>query len=434
MYRTDADLPAAVAEPAESGAAETIVRPIAPPVPDAPPSAAGRPLRVAIVHEWLVNIAGSEKVVAELLGIWPQADLFAVVDFLSPAERAVLGGRHARTTFIQRLPGARRHYKAFLPLMPLAIEQLDLGGYDLVVSSNHAVAKGVITSPDQLHVSYVHSPMRYAWDLQHEYLRESGLARGPRGWAVRCLLHRLRQWDHRAAAGVDFFVANSRYIARRIEKAYRRDATVIHPPVDVAAFAPGAAHDAHGADDERGADDSFYLAAGRLVPYKRVAAIVEAFAAMPARRLVVIGDGPELGRLRALATPNVRLLGYQPFDVLRDHMQRARAFVFAAEEDFGIAPVEAQACGTPVIAYGRGGALDSVRGLGRARPTGMFFHERSPAAIRAAIEAFETLPVPIAPADCRAQAERFSAERFRARFAAFVEDCHAERVRAHREM
>lgn len=368
------------------------------------------PRRVAVVHEWLSSYAGSEKVLEQILQIYPEADLFAVVDFLGADQRAFVQGRQARTSFIQRLPLARKRFRAYLPLMPMAVEQLDLSGYDLVISSHHAVAKGVITGPDQLHVCYIHSPMRYAWDMQHQYLRESGLARGLKGAVTRVMLHYLRQWDARTAAGVDVFIANSAFIARRVRKVYRREAQVLHPPVDVARFAL------------RPDKDDFYLAASRLVPYKQMPLIAEAFARMPDRRLVVIGDGPDLARLRAAAGPNVTVLGYQSDAVLVDHMQRARALVFAAEEDFGITPVEAQACGTPVIAYGRGGSLETVRGEGPpAQRTGLFFAEQSAEAIVAAVRAFEALPQPPTPEACRRHAEAFAPEHFRRAFRAQVE-------------
>ncbi|NRT54462.1 polysaccharide biosynthesis tyrosine autokinase [Sphaerotilus uruguayifluvii] len=373
-------------------------------------SALPRPERVAIVHEWLVNHAGSEKVVEQLLKIYPQADLYSVVDFLGPGERGFLGGRVARTTFIQRLPGARKRFRHYLPLMPLAVEQHDLSGYDLIVSSSHAVAKGVLTGPDQLHVCYIHSPIRYAWDMQHQYLRESGMEGGMKGAFARAMLHYMRLWDSRTAAGVDRFVANSAFIGRRVRKVYRREAGVVHPPVDVARFAL------------RADKEDFYLTASRMVPYKRMPMIVEAFARMPQRRLVVIGDGPDMDKVRAAAGPNVTVLGFKDDATLVDHMQRARAFVFAAEEDFGITPVEAQACGTPVIAYGRGGSLETVRGRGDpARRTGVFFDAQTPEALIAAVEAFEALPEPIAPETCRRHAEDFAPERFRERFAAEVE-------------
>lgn len=371
-------------------------------------------MKIAIVHEWLVNIAGSEKVVAELLKIWPDADLFAVVDFLSPKEREKIAGKVATTTFIQRLPGAKKRYQTYLPLMPIAIEQLDLSAYDLIVSSSHAVAKGVLTGPDQIHVSYVHSPIRYAWDFQHQYLREAGMVKGLKSSLARIILHYMRLWDQRSAPGVDFFVANSGFIGRRILKAYRRPSTVIYPPVDT--------HEFHLHEQK----EEFYLTASRMVPYKKIPLIVEAFAGMPDKRLVVIGDGPEFDKAKAVAGPNVTLMGYQSFEVLRSHMQRAKAFVFAAEEDFGIAPVEAQACGTPVIAYGKGGALETVKGLDSDRPSGVFYREQSTAAIRAAVEQFESQAHRFTPAACRENAETFSAERFRTQFKAFVDTCIAD--------
>jgi len=365
-------------------------------------------LRIAIVHEWLVEYAGSERVVEQILQIFPHADLFAVVDFLPPESRAFLGDRPVRTTFIQNLPLARSKYRSYLPLMPLAIEQLDLSSYDLVISSSHAVAKGVITGPDQLHISYVHTPMRYAWELQHQYLRESGLETGMRSALARWLLHRLRMWDCLSAQRVDVFVANSDFIRRRVEKVYRREADVIYPPVAVGDFPMG---------QSKG---NFYLTASRLVPYKNVAAIVAAFRELPDRKLVVIGDGPEIGRVRQQAGPNVTLLGRVSTDVLRDYMQRARAFIFAAEEDFGITPVEAQLCGTPVIAYGRGGTRETIRGLDHAVPTGVFFFHQTAKSIVAGLQEFEANHERILESACRENALRFADERFRAEFLFYV--------------
>ncbi|SDF96038.1 glycosyltransferase family 4 protein [Paraburkholderia phenazinium] len=357
--------------------------------------------RVAVVHDWLTTYAGSEKVLAQILQIWPDADLFTVVDFLTDEDRDKLLGKRATTSFIQRLPRARTAYRTYLPLMPLAIEQLDVSGYDLVISSSHAVAKGILTGPDQLHVSYVHSPIRYAWDLQHRYLSESRLTSGLKGGIARVLLHYIRIWDQRTAHGVDAFIANSSFIARRIRKAYGYDATVVYPPVDIRSFA------LHTQKED------FYLTASRMVPYKRVPLIVEAFANMPERRLVVIGDGPDFERVKAVATPNVTLLGYQSDIELIDYMQRAKAFVFAAEEDFGITPVEAQACGTPVIAYGRGGSLETVVGSDDARTrTGLFFAQQSVADVIDAVARFEAMGA-FDPLVCRANALRFTAERFR---------------------
>lgn len=364
-------------------------------------------MKVAIVHDWLVTYAGAERVLEQMLRCYPSADLYSLIDFVPQEERAFLGGRQVRTSFLQRLPGVRRHYRSFLPVMPLAIEQFDLSGYDLVLSSSYAVAKGVLTGPDQLHVCMCYSPMRYAWDLQHQYLRETGLV-GIRGIPARWLLHRIRMWDYRTASGVDDFIAISQFIARRIWKVYRRESTVIYPPVDVENFTP------------EGPRQDFYLTASRMVPYKRIDLIVDAFAAIPDRRLIVIGDGPEARRIRAKAGPNTSFLGHQPFDVLRDHLRRARAFVFAAEEDFGIVPLEAQACGTPVISYGRGGAVETIRDLSDPKPTGVLFESQTATALNDAITRFEALTHRISEADCRANAERFSTVRFRTELEAFV--------------
>jgi glycosyltransferase involved in cell wall biosynthesis len=366
-------------------------------------------MKTAIVHDWLVTYAGAERVLEQMLAVYPEADLYSLIDFVPEAERGFLGGRKVRTSFLQRLPGMRRRYRNSLPLMPLAIEQFDLSGYDLVLSSSYAVAKGVLTGPDQLHLCMCYSPMRYAWDLQHQYLRETGLDRGLKGALARWMLHRMRIWDQRTASSVDGFIAISRFIARRIWKVYRRESSVIYPPVDVEGFTP------------QGARENFYVTASRMVPYKRIDLIVDAFAAMPERELVVIGDGPEGKRIRAKSAPNVRFLGQQAFAELRDHLCRARAFVFAAEEDFGIAPLEAQACGTPVIAFGKGGVRETVLGLDDPHPTGVFFEQQTVASLVAALERFDREGHRITPDHCRANAARFSAERFRAELRAYVD-------------
>jgi glycosyltransferase involved in cell wall biosynthesis len=367
-------------------------------------------MKVAIVHDWLDTWGGSERVLAELLALFPQATLFALVDFLTPEDRARLDGRTVHTSFIQTLPWARTAFRRYLPLFPRAIERFDVSGFDLVISSSHAVAKGVRTGRGQLHICYCYTPMRYAWDLQEQYLRAVGLDRGLRGWVVRRLLARLRRWDRDASARVDHFVAISRHIARRIEQCYGRNSTVIHPPVAIGNAEPNM---------QRG---STYLTVSRLVPYKRVDVIVSAFRLLPDRNLVVVGDGPERARVEAATGPNVRLLGHLA-DMERDRwLATARAFLFAAEEDFGIAPVEAQARGTPVIALGRGGAVDTIRGLDNATPTGVLFFEQTPEAVAAAVRLFELNEHCITGAACRENAQRFSAERFRQEFVAFVDE------------
>lgn len=298
---------------------------------------------VGLVADWLVTYAGSEKVIAEFIKLFPQSDLYSVIDFLSDESRSRFMNKRAKTTFIQKLPKAKSNYQRYLPFMPLAIEQLDVSKHEIILSSSHAVAKGVLTGPDQLHISYVHSPIRYAWDLQHQYLREVGLDKGIKSYIARMLLHKIRLWDCRTANGVDHFIANSQFIARRIKKVYGRDADVIYPPVDVNRF------------ELNFNKEDYFFTASRLVPYKRIDLIVEAFSEMPNRKLVVIGDGPEMQKIKSKAKTNIEILGYQPDSVMQEYMRNAKAFVFAAEEDFGIIPVEAQACGTPVIAFGKGG-------------------------------------------------------------------------------
>ena len=360
---------------------------------------------IAVVHEWLITFAGSESVVEQILTLYPDADLYSLVDFLPEADRGALLGKKARTSFIQYLPCARSKYRSYLPFMPYAVERFDLSKYDLILSSSHAVAKGVRKRSGQLHICYCHTPMRYAWDLKEQYLREARLDKGIRGYAARRILDRLQAWDARTAEGVDYFIANSRYIADRIKAAYERESTVIYPPVDVERF---------GLCTEK---DDYYLAASRIVPYKRINLIVEAFAHMPDRQLVVIGDGPGFNEIKSTASSNIVLLGYQSQDVLIKYLQRAKAFIFAAEEDFGILPVESQACGTPVIAFGRGGALETVI----EGETGIFFFEQTSADIQNAVDKFEQIGRKFSPILLRNNAERFGRKRFQHEYKSFVE-------------
>lgn len=355
-------------------------------------------MKVALVHYWLVAMRGGEKVLEELCRLYPQADIFThVVDpsRISPALKA----HRIKTTFISRLPGARRHYQKYLPLMPLALEQLDLRDYDLVISSESGPAKGVITGENTLHLCYCHTPMRYLWNMYHDY-REST---GPVTRALMApLFHRLRLWDRASAGGVDDFIANSTTVQRRIAKTYRRPATVIHPPVAVEDFAPAAPQD-------------YYLCCSQLVPYKRVDVAIEACNRL-GRRLVVVGEGSELARLRKLAGPTVTLVGSQPVAALRRLYAGCRALLFPGEEDFGIVPVEAMAAGRPVIAFGRGGARDTVvDGV-----TGIFYPDPGLDGLAAAIARFEAQEARFDGAAIAAHAAKFSAARFRAEMEAFV--------------
>ena len=365
---------------------------------------------VGIVADWLVTYAGAERVIKEFLDIFPESELYSIVDFLQPEARNELHGKHAVTSFIQNLPKSKNNYQKYLPLMPLAIEQLDVSSHDIILSSSHAVAKGILTGPDQLHISYVHSPIRYAWDLQHQYLREAGFNKGIKASIVKCLLHKIRLWDYRTANGVDHFIANSQFISRRIKKVYNRESTVIYPPVDVERFT---------LNDKK---EDYYFTASRMVPYKRIDLIVEAFSKMPEKKLIVIGDGSEIGKVKSKASKNVEILGYQPNHIMLEHMQNAKAFVFAAEEDFGITPVEAQACGTPVIAFGKGGSLETIRPLGVDNPTGLFFSEQTIESIISQVNAFERNVEIFEPENCRLNSLRFSSLRFKNEMDNFIND------------
>ena len=366
-------------------------------------------MRVAIVHDWLYVLGGAEQVLREILRCYPDADVFTLFDLLRPEDRRKLGFETSHTSFLQKMPLLGRYHRSYLPLMPLAIEQFDLSGYDLVISSSCAVAKGVLTGPEQVHIAYVHSPMRYAWDLQHVYLKESGYATGLKGMIARSILHKMRIWDARTAHGPDAIFTNSQFVARRIKKIYGRDAKVIYPPVSIAnrdAILPMGNH---------------FLAASRLVPYKRIEPIVRAFNEMPDLELIVAGDGPEADRLKRIAGPNVKFVGFVPDKSLRDLMNTARAFVFAAEEDFGIILVEAQSEGAPVLALGRGGARESIL-TGGPRPTGMFFGAPDYQSIMGCVRSFLANERAISRLDCRQRAAFFSAERFRNQFVAAVNE------------
>ncbi len=363
-------------------------------------------LNVGIVHDWFPGpgIAGGERVVQQMVQAFPACSVYSLFDFLTPEQRReVVGERPIHVSRLNHWPGVERYYRYLLLQCARAIEEFDLTHHDVVLSSSAALAKGVITAPGQPHLAYVHSPARYAWDLTHEYVNSIG---GPLGGlkrhVARSMMHRFRIWDMRTPPSIDLMIANSKFIARRIRKVYGRDSMVIYPPVDTDAFGMGTAP-----------REDFYLTASRMVPYKRIDMVVQAFAGMPDKRLVVIGDGPEMARIKALATPNVEILGYQGFDVLRDHMQRARAFVFAAQEDFGIMPLEAQACGTPVIALGKGGTAETVKPLEHERPTGAWFAEQTVGDLQDAVGRFEAGIDRIDPAACRDNAIFFGAARFR---------------------
>ncbi|GJM61998.1 hypothetical protein PEDI_25500 [Persicobacter diffluens] len=368
-------------------------------------------MKVAIIHDWLVTLGGAEKVLQAILKIYPHADIFTLVAKDDLLEQIGVNKERVTTSFIQRFPKATSKWRSYLPFFPLAIEQFDLSAYDLVLSSSFCVAKGVLTNSEQLHITYCHSPVRYAWDLHYQYLRESGLDKGLKGWLAKYLLHRLRNWDALTAPRVDHFISNSNYIGRRIKRVYGREATTIYPNVAVEDF------------ELQESKGDFYFTCSRMVPYKKIDLIVEAFSQMPDKRLVVIGDGPDFDKIKAKAGENVDLLGFQSFEVLKDHMKRAKAFVFAADEDFGIVPVEAQASGTPVLAYGKGGSLETVK----EGETGLFFAEQHATSIRECVLTFEKNQSQFVAKDIRLHAEKFSEDRFIQELKKFIDEKLANR-------
>lgn len=367
-------------------------------------------MKKALIHDWFSTYAGAEKCVEGFTDIWDDFEIYSLIDFLRDDDRdKILKGKRAHTSFIQKLPFAKDKYRNYLPLFPLAIEQFDLSGYDVVLSSSHAVAKGVLTHSNQLHIAYVHTPIRYAWDLYHQYLRESGLDRGLKGMLAKYFLHKIRLWDASTANRVDHYVANSRYIARRIKKTYGKLSDVIYPPVDVDKFTL------------REAKEEFYLTASRMVPYKKIDLIVEAFSQTD-KKLLVIGDGPDMAKIRSKAGKNVELLGFADDETMADLMGRAKAFVFAAEEDFGITPVEAQACGTPVVCFGRGGARETVLD----GESGLYFMEQNTKELLAAVAKFEQNYDKFEPAKIRENSLKFSRARFEAEIKSYVEKKYEE--------
>jgi len=329
--------------------------------------------KIAIVHDWLVTDAGAEKVLRAIVEIYPDADVFSLVDFLSDEDKkTILNNKDIKTSFIQNLPFAKNHFRNYLPLFPKAIESFDLKSYDLIISSSWAVAKGVKTTKEQLHISYCYTPIRYAWDLYDEYTSN---LKQPKKFLVQNTLKYIRKWDIKTLDSVDFFIADSKFVQNRITKTYNRDSIVIYPPVDVENFK---------LYEQK---EEFYLTASRLVSYKKTKLIIEAFNEMPDKKLVVIGNGEEYEEIKKIAKENIVILGYQNKSVMIDYMQRAKAFVYGAVEDFGIVPIEAMACGTPVVALNEGGTAETVQdGV-----NGIHFKEQTINDIIKAIKKLESL-------------------------------------------
>lgn len=366
-------------------------------------------LKVAIVHDWFTVNGGAEKVCKEIVNCYPDADIYSLIDFLSQEDRnIILNGKKSNTSIIQRFPFAQKLYRYYLPWFPYAIEQLNLSSYDLIISSSYAVAKGILVNSNQLHICYCHSPMRYLWDLYFDYVPKTTWRNFIPNYFIRKYLSKLRVWDVVSSNRVDVFIANSNNIAQRIKKIYRREAEVIYPPMSTERF--------HLVNEK----EDYFVSACRLVPYKKVDLIVKAFKLLPDKRLKIVGSGPEISHIKKLAKgcPNIEVLGYVESDNLPVIVGKARGFINASFEDFGIAPVEAQACGTPVIAYGRGGVLETTI----KDKTAVYFNEQSAEAIAAAVEQIEHTPL-WSPKEISEFASTFNNERFRTALTKIVDRC-----------
>lgn len=368
---------------------------------------------MAIVHEWLSTKAGSEKVTECFINLFEDVEVYSTVDFMSAEDRsAVMGDRRPKTTFIQKLPLARRHFRYYLPIFPFAVRSHKLSKHPVILSSSHAFAHGVKSRPNQLHISYSHTPMRYIWDMQDLYLESNKINKGPLALASKMLTYFLRKWDAKVSKDVDYYISNSKFTAQRIKDFYNREAHVIYPPVEIERFK---------VSEEK---EDFYVTASRLVCYKKVEMVVEAFNKMPDKKLVVIGDGKRKALIEKIAGPNITILSHLEFERFHWYMRKAKAFVFAGKEDFGITLVEAQACGTPVIAFGEGGAAEIVRD----KETGLLFKEQSVESLEAAINEFEFVHnAYFSPSAIRKNAERFSLDRFNKEVLAFVNYCVSEK-------
>jgi len=364
-------------------------------------------VKIAIVHEWFAEYAGSERVVESFTNIWQNADVFALVDLLNENERRIiLKSKKPKTSFIQKMPFAKTKHRYYLPLFPFAIERFDFTGYDIIISSSHAVTKGLKKTPNQLHISYCHSPMRYAWDNTELYLGQANISKGLKGFAARKIINYLRKWDLKTASRPDFLIANSKFIAGKIKRIYNRDADVIYPPVDINKF------------DCVNEKEDYFLTASRMVPYKRVDLIVEAFSKMTDKKLKVVGQGPEFKNIKNRATPNIEFLGYKNDKGLKALLQKAKAFVFAAEEDFGIIVVEAMACGTPVIALKKGGTAETVIDC----KTGILFNLQNAESIREAVFKFDEIAGSFDPQKISDYARQFNREIFENKIKEYVRE------------
>ncbi len=366
-------------------------------------------MKIALIHDWVIHPGGAEKVLKELLFLLQkhEVEIFTVLDFLNEDDRSYyLNGKQTNTSFLQNYPRIKKNYRYYLPFFPRAIQRFDLKDYDVIISSSHSVAKGVKKREGQIHICYCHTPMRYLWDQRKEYMDDYRLNFGLRKVVIDKILNRIKRWDLKTSEKVDHFISNSKNIQNRIKNCYNRDSEVIYPPVDNVFY------------NNINAVRTHYVTASRMVPYKKMCLIVEAFSNLPDHKLVVIGDGPDYNKISTQAASNIEIIRYDSNQLLRHYLKRAKGFVFASNEDFGITPVEAMACGTPVIAYGKGGILETVI----ENKTGMFYQHQGVKSIIDAIYKFESMIDQIKAEDCVEQAKKFSVPVFRSRISQYLKE------------
>lgn len=366
-------------------------------------------MKIALVHDWLIHPGGAEKVLKEFIYLLQNHDveIFTLLDFLNDDDRQYyLSGKKTHTSFLQSYPGIKKNYRYYLPFFPKAIKQFNLSKFDVIISSSHSVAKGVKKREGQVHICYCHTPMRYLWDQRNEYLHDYRLNMGFRKLIINSILNGIQKWDKKNSAEVDFFIANSKNIQGRIEECYQRKSDVIYPPVDNEFYTNLHVERTH------------YVTASRMVPYKKMCLIVDAFSNLPDHKLVVIGDGPEYSKIVKRAASNVEIIRYDTNQLLKYYLSRAKAFVFASNEDFGITPVEAMACGTPIIAYAKGGVLETVV----ENKTGMFYQHQVVKSIIDAVYKFESDIHKFKAEDCEERAAKFSVKEFRKNISNFLKE------------
>ena len=372
-------------------------------------------MKKALIQDNFIQNGGAERCIESITNVWNDFDVFSLVDHLNEEDRnIILKGKYATTSFIQNLPFSKKLFRHYLPFYPLAIEQLDLSEYDLILSSSYSVAKGVMSHANQIHVTYMHSPVRYAWDLYFQYLKETNLDKGIKSVFAKIMLHYLRIWDQNTANRPDYYIANSNYIAKRIKKIYNKEAAVIYPPVDTKNFTIS------------NTTQEYYFTYSRMVPYKKIDLIVEAFNYLPNKKLIVAGEGPEFNKIKNKASKNIEFIGFVPKKTIIEYLQKCKAFIFAAEEDFGITPIEAQACGIPVIAFGKGGVLETINGVfpneNKNNPTGIFFKEQTIKSLIESIDFFEKSYKIFNPELIRQNALRFDSLIFENKLKSFIDD------------